>query len=185
MTMSPPPSDYLIWMDLEMTGLDINKDRILEIATLVTDNALQIIEEGPTFALHQPATLLAAMDTWNTQHHTQSGLLERVRASTVDESTAEAATLAFLRRYLTPGVAPLCGNSIHNDRNFLARYMPQLDQFCHYRHIDVSTLKELARRWAPELIFKKSSAHRALEDIRESIAELRFYQQRFFIPPRP
>lgn len=181
MTTPQKPSDFLIWIDLEMTGLNSAHDRILEIATLVTDNTLNIIAEGPTFAIHQADTLLVGMDEWNTKHHAQSGLIKRVHESNVDEKQAEEATLAFLAQYLKPGESPLCGNSIYNDRIFLARYMPTLERFCHYRNIDVSTVKELARRWKPELAFKKQSTHRALDDIRESIAELKFYQEHFFI----
>lgn len=181
MTTPQKPSDYLIWIDLEMTGLNPAHDRILEMATLVTDNALNIIAEGPTFAIHQSDELLNGMDEWNTQHHGQSGLINRVRASNISETQAEEETIAFLAQYLKAGESPMCGNSIHNDRVFLARYMPTLERFCHYRNIDVSTLKELARRWKPELTFKKQSAHRALDDIRESIAELRFYHEHFIV----
>lgn len=181
MTASQKPSDHLIWIDLEMTGLNPAHDRIIEIATLVTDNALNIIAEGPTLTIHQSDELLNGMDEWNTKHHGQSGLTDRVRASNVTETHAEAETIAFLARYLKPGESPMCGNSIYNDRIFLARYMPTLERFCHYRNIDVSTVKELARRWKPELAFKKQSTHRALDDIRESIAELKFYRERFIL----
>lgn len=178
-TASPKPSDHLIWIDLEMTGLNPAHDRILELATLVTDNQLNIIAEGPVFSIHQNDALLNGMDEWNTKHHNQSGLVERVRQSTVTEAHAEEATIAFLARYLKPGESPLCGNSIHQDRIFLTRYMPKLENFCHYRNLDVSTVKELARRWKPELSFKKKSTHRALDDIRESIGELQFYREHF------
>lgn len=181
MTNPQKPSDYLIWIDLEMTGLNPAHDRIIELAVLVTDNQLNIIAEGPVFAIHQSDDLLSGMDEWNTKHHTQSGLVERVRKSVVNEIQAEEAVLAFLSSYLKPGESPLCGNSIHQDRIFLAKYMPKLEKFCHYRNLDVSTVKELARRWAPELVFKKESKHQALDDIKESIAELKFYREHFFI----
>ena len=173
-------SDYLIWIDLEMTGLNPAQDRILELATLVTDNQLTIIAEGPTFTIHQNDALLNGMDEWNTKHHNESGLVDRVRQSSISDAQAEQATLDFLSHYLKPGESPLCGNSIHQDRIFLSAYMPKLEKFCHYRNLDVSTVKELARRWRPELDFKKKSAHRALDDIKESIAELKFYQEHFF-----
>ncbi|MFZ0790751.1 MAG: oligoribonuclease [Chromatiaceae bacterium] len=169
----------LIWMDLEMTGLDPFNDRILEIATVVTDPELHILAEGPVIAVHQPEELLVGMDDWNRQHHGGSGLLERVRVSGVSEAQAEAQTLAFLARHVPAGASPLCGNSICQDRRFLARLMPRLEAYCHYRNLDVSTLKILAQRWAPEVAssFKKSSRHLALDDIRESIAELRHYRE--------
>ena len=181
MTTPPKPSEYLIWIYLEMTGLNSHHDRIIELAVLVTDNQLTIIAEGPVFAIHQSDDLLNAMDEWNTKHHTQSGLVERVRKSTTDEAQAEKAILDFLMRYLKLGESPLCGNSIHQDRLFLARYMPNLEKFCHYRNIDVSTVKELVRRWAPEFVFKKKSMHQALDDIKESIEELKFYREHVFI----
>lgn len=181
MSAASKPSDYLIWIDLEMTGLNPAHDRILELATLVTDNQLNIIAEGPTFTIHQTDALLNGMDEWNTKHHNQSGLVERVRLSPIKETQAEEATIAFLSQYLKPGESPLCGNSIHQDRIFLSRYMPKLEKFCHYRNLDVSTVKELARRWKPELTFKKKSAHRALDDIKESIGELKFYREHFFV----
>jgi oligoribonuclease len=170
----------LIWLDLEMTGLDPFTDRILEIATLVTNSNLEVVAEGPVVAIHQPAEVLAGLDDWNRQHHGASGLLDRVRASGVDEAGAEAETLEFLSRLVPSGVSPLCGNSICQDRRFLARWMPRLEAYCHYRNLDVSTLKILAQRWAPEVAssFKKSAQHLALEDIRESIAELRHYRAR-------
>lgn len=169
----------LIWMDLEMTGLDPFTDRILEIATVVTDTELRILAEGPVVAIHQPEEVLAGMDDWNRQHHGASGLLERVRVSVIDEAGAEDRTLAFLAAHAPVGTSPLCGNSICQDRRFLARCMPRLEAFFHYRNLDVSTLKILAQRWAPEVAggFKKSSNHRALDDIRESIAELRHYRE--------
>jgi oligoribonuclease len=176
-------ADNLIWIDLEMTGLDTQTDHIIEIATIVTDAQLRILAEGPVLAIHQDATRLAGMDEWNTRHHGESGLLDRVRASRIDESEAARQTLAFLQRYVEAGQSPMCGNSICQDRRFLHRCMPELEAFFHYRNIDVSTVKELARRWYPEDIlkgFKKTSAHLALEDIRESIAELRYYREHLF-----
>ena len=168
----------LIWLDLEMTGLDPFTDRILEIATVVTDQALRILADGPVIAVHQPEGVLAEMDEWNSTHHGASGLLERVRMSDLDESAAEALTLAFLAEHCLPGTSPLCGNSICQDRRFLARFMPRLESYCHYRNLDVSTLKILAQRWAPEVAnaFKKSGKHLALDDIHESIAELKHYR---------
>jgi oligoribonuclease len=168
----------LIWLDLEMTGLDPAKDRILEIATVVTDNELRILADGPVLAIHQPEHQLAEMDEWNRDHHGRSGLLDRVRNSGYDESAAEAETLAFLNRYVPAGASPLCGNSICQDRRFLALWMPRLEAYCHYRNLDVSTLKILAQRWAPEVAaeIKKASRHLALDDIRESIDELAYYR---------
>ena len=173
--------DNLIWIDLEMTGLDPEADRIIEIATLVTSSNLDILAEGPTLAVHQPEDRLAAMDEWNTRQHGQSGLVERVRASGVTEAEAEQQTLAFLKDYVPSGCSPMCGNSICQDRRFLARYMPELEAYFHYRHIDVSTLKELARRWAPEIAgsVEKTSSHRAMDDIRDSVAELSHYRDKF------
>ena len=175
-----PKSEHnLIWLDLEMTGLNPFTDRILEIATVVTDQDLQILAEGPVLAVHQPEAVLAGLDAWNRSHHGASGLLERVRISPLDEAAAEAQTLAFLAGQVPAGASPLCGNSICQDRRFLARFMPRLEAFCHYRNLDVSTLKILAQRWAPEVesSFKKSAKHQALDDIRESIAELRHYRE--------
>jgi oligoribonuclease len=168
----------LIWLDLEMTGLDAFTDRILEVATVVTDQELKILAEGPVIAIHQPEEVLAVMDEWNRSHHGASGLLERVRTTDVDEAVAEERTLAFLADHVPTGSSPLCGNSICQDRRFLARFMPRLEVYCHYRNLDVSTLKILAQRWAPEVAsgFKKSSKHLALDDIRESIEELRHYR---------
>lgn len=171
----------LIWMDLEMTGLDPNTDLIIEMATIVTDSDLNVLAEGPVFAISTPEENLEAMDEWNQTHHSASGLLDRVRASSVTALEAEAQTLAFIEGYAEKDSAPLCGNSIWQDRRFLSRYMPDLEGYLHYRIIDVSSLKELARRWRPELLeaFTKDNAHTALADIRESIAELRFYQEHF------
>lgn len=168
----------LIWLDLEMTGLDPFTDRILEVATVMTDQDLHILAEGPVIAIHQSAEVLAGLDAWNREHHGASGLLERVRLSQVDETGAEEQTLAFLAEHVPAGASPLCGNSICQDRRFLARWMPRLEGYCHYRNLDVSTLKILAQRWAPDVAssFKKSGKHQALDDIRESIAELSHYR---------
>ncbi|MAL97527.1 MAG: oligoribonuclease [Alteromonadaceae bacterium] len=173
--------DRLIWIDLEMTGLEPETDRIIEIATIVTDAQLNLIAEGPVLAVHQPETVLAQMDDWCTRTHGESGLTRRVQESQVGEADAEQQTIEFLSRHLAPGISPMCGNSIGQDRRFLARYMPQLEAFFHYRNIDVSTLKELARRWNPPALegFTKSGAHLALDDIRESIAELKHYRKTF------
>ncbi|MEJ2575187.1 MAG: oligoribonuclease [Gammaproteobacteria bacterium] len=175
-----PVSDQtLIWIDLEMTGLDPQNDVIIEIATVVTDPYLTVLAEGPVVAVHQPDAVLAAMDEWNTNQHTRSGLLERVRASRHDAAAAERATLEFLRGWVPAGASPMCGNSICQDRRFLARLMPRLEAWFHYRNLDVSTLKELARRWVPPIYagHKKDSSHLALDDIRDSIDELRYYRQ--------
>jgi oligoribonuclease len=174
-----PKESNLVWIDLEMTGLDPARDRILEIATVVTDSHLAVVAEGPVIAIHQSEQVLAAMDDWNKQHHGESGLLERVRISPFELAAAERRTLDFLQQHSKPGESPLCGNSICQDRRFLARWMPHLEAFFHYRNLDVSTLKILAQRWAPSVAegFKKSSAHVALQDIRESIAELRHYRE--------
>lgn len=178
-------SQPLVWLDLEMTGLDPDRDRILEIAVIVTDGVLSRVLEGPDFAIHQPDSILAGMDAWNRKHHTESGLVERVARSEHDAPAAEARILEFLRERLEPGLAPLAGNSVHQDRAFLRRWMPRLHEFLHYRNVDVSTLKELARRWAPEVLAEappKAGAHRALDDIRESIRELEHYRSRLGNP---
>lgn len=174
-------SQHLIWIDLEMTGLSPDADRIIEIATLVTDSALNILAEGPVLAVHQSDRLLNGMDEWNTRQHGGSGLVARVRASQTGEAEAEAATLAFLAEWVPEGASPMCGNSICQDRRFLARYMPTLERYFHYRHLDVSTLKVLAQRWAPAVAagFTKQSSHLALDDIRDSVAELRHYRAHF------
>ncbi|RJS92662.1 oligoribonuclease [Salinisphaera sp. Q1T1-3] len=170
--------DNLIWIDLEMTGLDPDADRIIEIATLVTDANLRVLAEGPVLAVHQAQRHLDAMDEWNTRQHNGSGLVARVQDSDYDDARAEADTIDFLAQYVPAGKSPMCGNSICQDRRFLARYMPKLEAFFHYRHIDVSTLKELARRWAPEIAsgFSKQSSHLAMDDVRDSIAELSYYR---------
>lgn len=175
-------SKTLIWLDMEMTGLEPDADRIIEIATLVTDADLNIIAEGPVLAVHQSDEALAAMDEWNQRTHGGSGLVARVRASTTDDAAAEQLTLEFLRKYADLRSSPLCGNSIHQDRRFMVRYMPQLEAFFHYRNLDVSTVKELARRWRPELAagFVKTGTHQALDDIHESINELKYYREHFF-----
>ena len=172
--------DNLIWIDLEMTGLDPERDRIIEIATIVTDAQLKVLAEGPVLAIHQDEETLGLMDEWNQRQHGGSGLIRRVHESRIDEAEATARTLAFLGQYLDKGKSPMCGNSICQDRRFLARYMPELEAFFHYRNLDVSTLKELSRRWCPEIYsgFKKAGTHLALDDIRESISELQYYRER-------
>jgi oligoribonuclease len=179
-----PSSDHLIWIDLEMTGLKPDVDVIIEIATVVTDRNLDVIAEGPNLAIHHPDEVLAGMDEWNTRQHGASGLTARVKASTITTAMAEERTLAFLAPLVTAGASPMCGNSICQDRRFLARQMPQLERFFHYRNLDVSTLKELARRWAPSVAesFSKTGAHLALADIQESIRELRHYRANLFAP---
>jgi oligoribonuclease len=171
----------LIWIDLEMTGLDPQNDQIIEIATVVTDGQLNELAEGPVLAIHQPDAVLEAMDEWNTRQHGGSGLTERVRSSQTNAAAAERATLEFLRDWVTEGASPMCGNSICQDRRFMARLMPELERFFHYRNLDVSSVKELARRWAPDVYkgFDKDSSHLALDDIRDSIAELRHYREHF------
>lgn len=169
----------LIWIDLEMTGLDPDNDVIIEIATIVTDSDLNVLAEGPVLAVHHGDAVLAGMDEWNTRTHGESGLTQRVRESTIDSAQAEAMTIAFLEQWVPAGKSPICGNSIGQDRRFLYRHMPQLEAFFHYRYLDVSTLKILAERWAPQVkeSFQKKGTHQALDDIRESIAELRHYRQ--------
>ncbi|WP_369115214.1 oligoribonuclease [Edwardsiella tarda] len=171
----------LIWIDLEMTGLDPERDRIIEIATLVTDAELNVLAEGPVIAVHQDDAQLALMDEWNVRTHTASGLVQRVKESRYDTAAAEQATLEFLRQWVPAGVSPICGNSVGQDRRFLFCYMPELERYFHYRYLDVSTLKELARRWKPEILagFHKQNTHQALDDIRESVAELAYYRSNF------
>jgi len=180
--------DNLIWIDLEMTGLEPQRDEIIEIATVVTDSHLNVLAEGPVIAIHQPDSVLDAMDEWNTKQHGHSGLVERVRNSSYDVAAAERETLAFLQQYLPKGESPMCGNSICQDRRFMARLMPTLEEYFHYRNLDVSALKELAIRWAPAMSegFKKNSSHLALDDIRDSIAELNYYREHFLrLPSAP
>jgi oligoribonuclease len=179
-----PSSDHLIWIDLEMTGLKPDSDSIIEIATVVTDKELAVVADGPVLAIHQPEEVLARMDDWNQKQHGSSGLAARVRASSVNEAEAEARTLEFLAPLVKAGASPMCGNSICQDRRFLARHMPKLERFFHYRNLDVSTLKELARRWAPGVAesFVKQGTHLAQADIHESIRELRHYRGRLFAP---
>ena len=173
----------LVWIDLEMTGLDPDNDRIIEIASVVTDAQLEILAEGPVFAIHQPASVMAAMDEWNQNTHSATGLIQRVAESDVDEENAQKQTLEFLSQFVEQGTSPLCGNSICQDRRFLYRHMPKLEAFLHYRNLDVSSIKELASRWRPELPgkFAKNGGHRALGDVLDSINELKFYRQHFFI----
>ena len=175
-------SQNLVWMDLEMTGLDPDVDRILEIATIITNSHLDILAEGPVVVVKQSEELLASMDEWNTEHHTNSGLVERVRNEGVSESDAEQLTLEFVRRYTEESESPLSGNSIGQDRRFLVRYMPELESHLHYRNLDVSTVKELAVRWRPDIAesIVKKGAHRALDDIKDSIEELKAYKKSFF-----
>ncbi|WP_115717367.1 oligoribonuclease [Gallaecimonas mangrovi] len=177
--------DNLIWIDLEMTGLDPEQERIIEIATIVTDQELNILAEGPVLAVHQSDALLDSMDEWCTRTHTANGLVARVKASSVSEADAEQQTIAFLEKWVDKGASPICGNTIGQDRRFLVKYMPALEAYFHYRNLDVSTLKELARRWAPDILagIKKKETHLALDDIRESIAELRYYRQHFLKVP--
>jgi oligoribonuclease len=171
----------LVWLDMEMTGLDPEKERIIEVAAVVTEPDLTVVAESPVLVVHQSDELLEAMDKWNTSTHGKSGLIDKVKASTLTEEQAEQQLLAFLAQYVAPGKSPLCGNSVSQDRRFMYRYMPALEQFFHYRTIDVSTLKELARRWRPALLkgFNKQSKHEALADIYESIDEMRYYREHF------
>ena len=173
--------ENLVWLDLEMTGLDPDNDRIIEIATVITDKYLNILATGPVIAVHQSDAALAAMDDWNQEHHGKSGLIERVKASTIDDAAAMQQTLEFIKQWVPAGVSPMCGNSIGQDRRFLYRYMRSLEEYFHYRNLDVSTLKELALRWAPAILdsFKKKESHQALEDVIESIEELKHYREHF------
>ena len=181
-TMSDYHEQNLVWIDLEMTGLSPEVDRIIEIATIVTDKNLNVLAEGPVFAISQSNEQLAKMDEWNQKHHGQSGLVTRVQASNVTEEQALQETIQFLKAYVPEGKSPLCGNTIGQDRRFLRRYMPALDAYFHYRSVDVSTIKELVSRWSPEMLqhFKKKNVHQALADIRESIEELKFYREKAF-----
>ena len=178
-------TDHLIWVDLEMTGLDPEKDHILEIATVITDSQLYVVAEGPNLAIYQPPEILAQMNEWCTTHHSASGLTARVQNSKISLEDAQQQTLDFVKKYVPPQASPLCGNSVHQDRRFLDKYMPEFSNFLHYRHLDVSTIKILAQRWAPAIAasFKKTDRHLAREDILESIAELRFYRETLFINP--
>jgi oligoribonuclease len=175
----PGDPNNLIWIDMEMTGLQPDSDRIIEMAMLVTDPQLEVLAEGPVLVVHQPDEVLEAMDSWNKSTHKKTGLIERVRASTMSEAEAERAALEFLEEHVAPNNSPMCGNSICQDRRFLARWMPRLEAHFHYRNLDVSTLKELVRRWKPELMkgFAKEGRHEALADILESLAELKFYRK--------
>ncbi len=183
-TNAPPakPNEFnLVWLDMEMTGLDPDTDRIIEVAVVVTDSQLNILGEGPVFAIHQSDEVLDKMDAWNKGTHGRSGLIERVKTSTVTEADAEVALIEFLKKYVPAGKSPMCGNTICQDRRFMARGMPKLEAFFHYRNLDVSTLKELCKRWKPELAsgFKKHQKHTALADIIESIEELKYYREHF------
>jgi oligoribonuclease len=177
--LNKPDSNNLVWIDMEMTGLVPDSDRIIEIAVLVTDAQLNLIAEGPVLVVKQPDEVLAAMDSWNRSVHAKSGLVEKVKASTLDEAAAERQTIEFLAQYVPAGVSPMCGNSICQDRRFLARWMPKLEAFFLYRNVDVSTLKELVKRWKPEVVkgMKKEGKHEALADIYESIEELKYYRK--------
>lgn len=176
-------SENLVWIDLEMTGLDPGQETIIEIATIITDSRLNIIAEGPNLAIHQDDDILESMDEWNTTHHGESGLVDRVRASDIDMDAAEQQTLTFIKDFVGPNSAPLCGNSIHQDRRFLRKYMPHLQNYLHYRNIDVSSFKEVVTRWyGPDLQPpRKQNTHQAMDDIRESIEELRYYKEHIFI----
>ena len=171
----------LVWLDLEMTGLIPRSDRIIEMATLVTDSALNILAEGPVFAIKQPDEVLNAMDEWNQKHHGISGLIDRVKNSPIDEQEAERQTVEFLTQYSEKKASPLCGNSICQDRRFMANYMPELEAFFHYRNLDVSSVKELVRRWKPQIMegFSKQSKHQAMDDIKDSVNELKYYREHF------
>ncbi len=175
-------ANNLIWIDLEMTGLDTTKDYIIEIATIVTDSKLNIVAEGPMLAIHQADAIMNAMDEWNTRQHGKSGLTERVRKSTLNEEAAERQTLEFLAQHVPQNASPMCGNSICQDRRFLARCMPELERYFHYRNLDVSTIKELASRWSPDVArgFTKGGTHLAMDDVKDSIRELQYYREKLF-----
>ncbi|MCU6433820.1 oligoribonuclease [Undibacterium sp. Jales W-56] len=180
-TPTKPNEFNLIWLDMEMTGLDPDNDRIIEVAVVVTDMQLNVLAEGPVFAIHQPDDIMDKMDAWNKGTHGRSGLIDRVKASTVSEADAEKELIAFLKKYVPAGKSPMCGNSICQDRRFMARGMPKLEAFFHYRNLDVSTLKELCKRWKPAVAsgFKKHQKHTAMADIIESIEELKYYREHF------
>ncbi len=179
--MSTNTSDYLVWMDLEMTGLEPDQDHIIEMATLITDGQLNLIAEGPNLVIHQPDSIMDKMNDWCQKYHGESGLTQRVKDSDLSLAQAEQLTLDFIRKHVAEGDAPLCGNSIHQDRRFLVKYMPRLESWLHYRNVDVSTVKELVRRWYPtQPTWKKQGAHLALDDILESIAELKHYREKHF-----
>jgi oligoribonuclease len=177
----PQNETHLVWIDMEMSGLDPDRDRVLEIAMIVTDKDLNTLAEGPVLVVHQTDAVLDGMDSWNKGTHGKSGLIDKVRASTLDEASVEATMLAFMKQYVPERGAPMCGNSICQDRRFLARHMPKLEAWFHYRNLDVSTLKELAKRWKPRIMegFKKANDHTALADIRESIQEMKYYREHF------
>jgi oligoribonuclease len=177
-------NDRLVWVDMEMSGLQPETDRILEIAMIVTDGDLNIVAEGPVLVVHQEDAVLDRMDSWNKGTHSKSGLIDKVKASTLTEADVEAACLAFLKQHVKSSISPMCGNTIHQDRRFMNRYMPKLEAYFHYRNIDVSTIKELCKRWQPEIAkgFSKQQAHTALADIIESVEELRYYREKLFIP---
>lgn len=174
--------ENLIWIDLEMTGLDPDTNTIIEIATIVTDKYLNVLAEGPNLAIHQPQEVMDAMDEWCTTHHGQSGLTKRVLETDMTLAQAEVETIKFLEKYVPKGISPICGNSVGQDRRFLYQYMPALEVYFHYRYVDVSTIKELAKRWQPDVLggFKKAGSHLAMDDIKESIAELAYYREHFF-----
>ena len=174
-------ANHLVWLDMEMTGLDPERERIIELAIVITDSQLATVEESPVWVLHQSEAQLAAMDDWNKATHGKSGLIDRIKASTMDEAAVETAALAFMQEFVAKGVSPMCGNSIGQDRRFMVRYMPKLEDWFHYRNLDVSTLKELCKRWKPEVAkgFFKKGEHTALADIRESIEELKYYRENF------
>lgn len=181
-TAAPIPNEFrLVWLDMEMTGLEPENERIIEVAVVITEPDLTVVAEGPVLVIHQPDSVLDAMDNWNKGTHGKSGLIDKVKASTTTEAQAEDELIAFMRQYVPPGKSPLCGNTVSQDRRFMFKYMPKLEQFFHYRTIDVSTIKELARRWNPALLkgFEKHSKHEALADIMESIEELKYYREHF------
>ncbi|MDR1275326.1 MAG: oligoribonuclease [Candidatus Accumulibacter sp.] len=177
-------ANHLVWLDMEMTGLDPERERIIELAMIITDGDLNIVAESPVWVVHQTDALLDAMDAWNKGTHGRSGLIDKVKASTLDEAAVEAKALSFVKSYAPPGVSPMCGNSIGQDRRFMTRYMPTLESWFHYRNLDVSTLKELCKRWKPEVAkgFTKTANHTALADVRESIEELKYYREHFIKP---